>query len=52
MFTQFLEKMTETQRTALQKLLSQNASLLELLGDRDIVSQQSKWETNRQLKDL
>ena len=51
MFSSFLDKMTETQRTALQRLLSQNATLIELLSDRDIVSRQSKWETNRQLRE-
>jgi hypothetical protein len=48
MFSTFLDKMTEQQRTAIERLA--DATLLEMLSDSDIVSQ-SKWETKRALKD-
>jgi hypothetical protein len=50
MFSSFLDKMTEQQRTAIERLLDADATLLEMLSDPDIVGQ-SKWETKRALKD-
>ncbi len=49
MFSSFLEKMSEQQRTALERLLDANASLVEVLSEPEIAGQ-SKWETQRILK--
>jgi hypothetical protein len=50
MFTQFLNKMTETQRTKIESLLDSGATLEQLLSEPEIVSE-SKWETASGLKD-
>jgi len=38
MFSQFLNKMTETQRSKIEEMLSANASLIEILSESDVVS--------------
>lgn len=48
MFSQFLDKMTESQRTAIETLVDRGASLLELLSEPECVAQ-SQWEAKRLL---
>jgi predicted DNA-binding protein YlxM (UPF0122 family) len=49
MFTQYLDKMTEKQRSKIRQLLNRNASLEEILSEPEVVNQ-SKWETQASFK--